>query len=100
MATGKIHDFTARTFEAINSMLLDMLTAVACKDYEHRRRRQVHGQANAKAEGKYVGRPENKRRNPRIATMLAAGTSCSAIEAAVGCSRGTVAKIAKRSRAA
>jgi hypothetical protein len=25
------------------------------------------------AEGKYVGRPENKRRNNRIATMLAGG---------------------------
>jgi DNA invertase Pin-like site-specific DNA recombinase len=100
MASGKIDDFTARMFEVINGMLLDMLTAVACKDYEDRRRRQMQGQANAKAEGKYVGRPENKRRNARIATMLAAGTSYSAIEAAVGCSGGTVAKIAKRSRAA
>jgi DNA invertase Pin-like site-specific DNA recombinase len=96
MATGKVDDFTARMFEAINGMLLDMLAAVARKDYEDRRRRQMQGQAKAKAEGKYVGRPENKRRNGRIAAMLAAGTSYSAIQEATGCSRATVAKIAKR----
>jgi DNA invertase Pin-like site-specific DNA recombinase len=50
----------------------------------------------AKAEGKYLGRPENKRRNTRIASMLAAGTSYSDIQEATGCSRATVAKIAKR----
>jgi DNA invertase Pin-like site-specific DNA recombinase len=60
----------------------------------------MQGQEKAKAEGKYVGRPENKRRNSRIATMLAAGTSYSAIQDATGCSRATIAKIAKRSKAA
>jgi DNA invertase Pin-like site-specific DNA recombinase len=100
MATGKVDDFTARMFEAINGMLLDMLAAIARKDYEDRRRRQMQGQAKAKAEGKYVGRPENKRRNTRIATMLAAGTSYSDVQEATGCSRATVAKIAKRSKVA
>jgi DNA invertase Pin-like site-specific DNA recombinase len=96
MATGKADEFTARMFEAINGMLLDMLAAVARKDYEDRRRRQMQGQAKAKAEGKYVGRPEDKRRNARIAAMLATGTSYSAVQKATGCSRATVAKIAKR----
>jgi DNA invertase Pin-like site-specific DNA recombinase len=100
MATGKVDDFTARMFAAINDMMLDMLAAVARKDYEDRRRRQMQGQAKAKAEGKYVGRPENKRRNARIAAMLAAGTSYSAVQEATGCSRATVAKIAKRAAAA
>jgi DNA invertase Pin-like site-specific DNA recombinase len=100
MATGKVDDFTARIFAAINDMMLDMLAAVARKDYEDRRRRQMQGQAKAKAEGKYVGRPENKRRNARIAAMLAAGTSYSAVQEATGCSRATVAKIAKRAAAA
>ncbi|SDC38921.1 Site-specific DNA recombinase [Bradyrhizobium brasilense] len=94
--TGKVDDFTARMFGAINDMMLDMLAAVARKDYEDRRRRQLQGQAKAKADGKYVGRPENKRRNTRIAAMLAAGTSYSAIQEATGCSRATIAKIAKR----
>ncbi len=98
MATGKIDDFTARMFAAINDMMLDMLAAVVRKDYEDRRRRQMEGQAKAKADGKYIGRPENKRRNARIAAMLAAGTSYSAVQGATGCSRATVAKIAKRTR--
>jgi DNA invertase Pin-like site-specific DNA recombinase len=99
MAT-KAGDFTARMFGAINGMLLDMLAAVARKDFEDRRRRQMQGQAKAKAEGKYVGRPENKRRNTRIAAMLAAGTSYTAVQEATGCSRATVAKIARRLKAA
>jgi DNA invertase Pin-like site-specific DNA recombinase len=99
MATKSADDFTARMFEAINSMLLDLLAAVARKDFEDRRRRQMQGQAKAKAAGRYIGRPENKRRNARIATMLAAGTSYSAIEDAMGCSRATIAKIANRKRA-
>jgi DNA invertase Pin-like site-specific DNA recombinase len=98
MATSSVDDFTRRMFAAINDMMLDMLAAVARKDYEDRRRRQMQGQAKAKAAGKYVGRPENKRRNARIATMLAAGTSYSAVQEATGCSRATVAKIAKRSK--
>jgi DNA invertase Pin-like site-specific DNA recombinase len=95
-ATGKVDDFTARMFEAINGMLLDMLAAIARKDYEDRRRRQFQGEERARAEGKYVGRPENKKRNAKIGAMLAAGTSYSAVQAATGCSRATVAKIAKR----
>jgi DNA invertase Pin-like site-specific DNA recombinase len=99
MATGKVDDFTARMFEAINGMLLDMLAAVARKDYEDRRRRQMQGQAKAKADGKYVGRPENTKRNGRIAAMLRSKTSYSAIQEATGCSRATIAKIAKRAQA-
>jgi DNA invertase Pin-like site-specific DNA recombinase len=84
MATTSADDFTARMFAAINDMFLDMLAAVSRKDYEDRRRRQMQGQAKAKSEGKYVGRPENKRRNVRIAAMLAAGTSYSAVQEATG----------------
>jgi DNA invertase Pin-like site-specific DNA recombinase len=96
MATGKVDDFTGRMFEAINGMLLDMLAAIARKDYEDRRRRQFQGQERAKAEGRYRGRPENTKRNTKIAAMLAGGTSYSDVQAATGCSRATVAKIAKR----
>ena len=51
MATATGDEFTGRMFEAINGMLLDMLAAVARKDYDDRRRRQAQGQAKAKAEG-------------------------------------------------
>jgi DNA invertase Pin-like site-specific DNA recombinase len=100
MATNASDEFTGRMFEAINGMLLDMLAAVARKDYDDRRRRQAQGQAKAKAEGKYKGRPEDTGRNEGIAGMLAAGQSWGAIQNITGCSRATIAKIAKRDRPA
>jgi DNA invertase Pin-like site-specific DNA recombinase len=81
-------------------MLMEMLAAIARKDYENRRRRQMQGQERAKAEGKYVGRPENKKRNAKIAAMLRSGACYSAVQEATGCSRATVAKIAKRAQKA
>ena len=93
---AKVDEFTARMFEAINAMLLDMLAAVARKDYDDRRRRQAQGQAQAKALGLYKGRRENVERNAGIERMIRAGASWSDIQAATGCSRATIAKIAKR----
>jgi DNA invertase Pin-like site-specific DNA recombinase len=100
MAAEAGDEFTGRMFEAINGMLLDMLAAVARKDYDDRRRRQAQGQAKAKAEGRYKGRGEDVERNAGIGRMLAAGASWSDIQAATGCSRATVAKIAKRAKQA
>ncbi|TGE01973.1 recombinase family protein [Methylobacterium nonmethylotrophicum] len=97
MLTGAaVDEFTARMFEAINSMLLDMLAAISRKDYMDRRRRQAQGQAKAKAAGRYKGRPEDVERNASIAAMLGKGLSWSQIQAATGCSRATISKIAKR----
>jgi len=96
MATSD--DFAARMFEAINGMMLDMLAAVARKDYDDRRRRQAQGQAKAKAENRYKGRPENLKRNAGIASMIEAGQSWTSIQDATGCSRATIAKIAKRTK--
>jgi DNA invertase Pin-like site-specific DNA recombinase len=98
MAKGGGDDFTARMFEAINGMMLDVLAAVARKDFEDRRRRQAQGQAKAKAEGRYRGRIEDVKRNAGIMAMLSAGTSWSQIQSATGCSRATVAKLAKRTK--
>lgn len=100
MAAKAGDEFTGRMFEAINAMLLDMLAAVARKDYEDRRRRQAQGQAKAKAEGRYKGRTENVERNDSIGRMIAAGRSWNTIQAATGCSRATIAKIAKREKQA
>lgn len=49
-------EFTGSMIKAINSMMMDMLAAIARKDYQDRRRRQKEGIARAKAEGKYLGR--------------------------------------------
>lgn len=89
-------NFTSRMFTAINNMMLDVLAAVARKDYEDRRRRQAQGQAKAKLDGRYKGRPENVKRNRSIAAMLEASMSWSQIQIATGASRATIAKIAKR----
>jgi DNA invertase Pin-like site-specific DNA recombinase len=93
-------DFTSRMLGAINAMLLDMLAAIARKDYEDRRRRQAEGIAKAKAEApeRYHGRPENGQRNAAIAGLLGKGLSWSQIEASLAVSRPTIARIARRRR--
>lgn len=100
MATTNADDFTTRMFEAINSMLLDMLAAVARKDYDDRRRRQAQGQEKAKAAGLYRGRPADTKRHGAIADMLTRGMSWNAIMTATECSRTTVAAVAKSLKAA
>ena len=98
MISRDTDEFTTRMFEAVNSMLLDMLAAVARKDYTDRRRRQAEGQAKAKAEGRYRGRLEDVARNDGISKMLSAGISWTSITAATGASRATIAKVATRIR--
>jgi len=100
MATNNADEFTSRMFEAINGMLLDMLAAVARKDYDDRRRRQAQGIAKMKAEGKPTGRPEDTERNARIAQLLRDGVSWSSIQKAEDCSRSTILKVHNRMAAA
>ena len=88
--------FTQRMLNAMTSMMLDMLAAIARKDYDDRRRRAAQGIAKAKAAGRYKGRPENVDRNAGIGAMLRGGASWSAIQKATGCSRATISKIARR----
>ncbi|SIQ08136.1 Site-specific DNA recombinase [Rhizobium sp. RU20A] len=89
-------DFTARMYEALNAMMLDMLAAIARKDYEDRRRRQAQGIVKAKADGRYKGRQTDEKMHQRIAKLLASGMSWSEIQETVGCSRGTIANVKKR----
>src|SRR3954471_8825061 len=98
MMATQSDEFTARMLVAVNAMMLDVLAAVARKDYEDRRRRVAQGQAKAKAEGRYRGRPEDIAKNARIARMLNAGLSWSEIQNTLHCSRVTVAKVALRMR--
>lgn len=48
-------EFTQAMLKAINGMMLDMLAAIARKDYQDRRRQQEEGIVRAKAEGKFRG---------------------------------------------
>lgn len=96
MASSTSDEFTSRMFEAINGMMLDMLSAIARKDYDDRRRRQEQGIRVAKTKGVYRGRPENAKRNEGIMQMLRRGDSWNTIVAATGASRSTLARLAKR----
>lgn len=100
MSTSDSDTFTGRIFEAINGMLLDMLAAVARKDYEDRRRRTGQGIAKAKADGKFKGRKEDLERNQAITSLLLEGKSWTSIRALTGCSRDTLSRLSKRLSAA
>ena len=98
-ALAPSYEFTQRMAKAINGMLLDMLDAIARKDYGDRRRRQAQGIAKARAEGRMRGRQEDTKRNAAILSLLRACHSWSKVVATMGCSRATVAKLAKRAEA-
>lgn len=86
-------DITSRMMDALNTMMLDMLAAIARKDYTDRRRRQAQGIAKAQAEGRYKGRPVAAERNAQLTEMLKAKVSWSTIIAQTGCSRSTLSKL-------
>jgi len=96
---GSGDEFTDSILRAVNAMLLDMLAAVARKDYEDRRRRQKQGIADAKAKGKYRGRTPDTEKRARIAKMLASGFSYNEIQGALQCSRKLISSVAKDERA-
>lgn len=89
-------DFTARMLEAVNGMLLDMLAAIARKDYEDRRRRQAEGIAKARGTpGKYKGRAIDEEKRKAIRQALGAEMSWQWIQTNLACSRSTIAAVAK-----
>ena len=90
-------EFTERIFATLNSMMLDVLAAVARKDYLDRRTRQTQGITKAKTEGKYKGRPVDTDKHENI-RMLLPHKSWSEIERICKCSRATIAKVAKQMR--
>lgn len=95
MATNR-DEIQGRIFRAINTMMLDVMAAVARKDYEDRRRRQRQGIESAKKAGLYRGRPEDTKRNEAIMAMLRKGQTWESIRNATGCSSSTLARLAKR----
>jgi len=83
-------EFTARMLDAINRMMLDMLAAIARKDYEQRRERQAQGIERAKQAGKYQGRPIDREKHKRIIELLDAGLSIRKVAEHARCSTSTV----------
>jgi DNA invertase Pin-like site-specific DNA recombinase len=89
-------ELTQRLLEALNGMMLDMLAAIARKDYEDRRRRTAQGIAKAKARGAYKGRPEDVERNTNILALLKGGATWSQVCKATGASRSTLSRLTKQ----
>ncbi|MBQ4839823.1 recombinase family protein [Pseudoalteromonas luteoviolacea] len=88
-------EFTERMLSAINDLMLDMLAAIARKDYEDRRRRQKEGINKAKSEGRYRGRPVDLELRKKIEGMLIDNKSYDYIQHILGCSRTTISKVSK-----
>lgn len=99
MMAASTDEITSRMMEALNGMMLDMLAAIARKDYTDRRRRQQQGIEKLKAEGGYSGRREDIKRNEAIMTMLRNGSSWNHVIAATGCSRSTLSRLSQRLKA-
>ncbi|MFA8325543.1 recombinase family protein [Burkholderia ubonensis] len=96
MTTAKPDDITSRMMDALNAMLLDMLAAIARKDYDDRRRRQQQGIEKLKAVGGYPGRKPDDQRNAGITQMLRRGDSWNTIIAATKCSRSTLSRLSRQ----
>lgn len=93
IADTKGDEFTGRMLAAINGMLVDMMAAIARKDYEQRRERQAQGIAKAKEEGRYKGRPVDEDLHKRVRELLAADLGIRATARLARCSTTTVLKI-------
>lgn len=90
-------EFTAAMLKAINNMMLDMLAAIARKDYQDRRRRQAEGITKAKGEGKYRGRQADQILHEKI-VQLRIGNRMSIADTAklVGTSMRTVIRVCQQ----
>ena len=89
-------EFTGRMLSAINDLMLDMLAAIARKDYEDRRRRQKEGIIKARSEGRYRGRQIDIELQQKVEGMLSDKKSYDYIQHILGCSRSTISKVSKK----
>lgn len=77
--------------------MLDMLAAIAGKDYQDRRRRQSEGITKAKEGGKYRGRQADKILHDKIIQLrIGNGMSIADTAKLVGTSTRTVIRVCKQ----
>jgi DNA invertase Pin-like site-specific DNA recombinase len=88
-------EFTKSMLSAINGMMLDMLAAIARKDYTDRRRRQREGIDKAKGEGIYRGRAPDLHKHELVRSLRAQGKSISETARLANVSPRTVTRICK-----
>lgn len=99
-ADDAARQFEARMLDAVNSMMLDMLAAIARKDYTDRRRRQAQGIESAKLKGLYRGRPADDERHSVILGLLDEGKSWSEVVKITKASRSTIKRAIDARKAA
>ena len=100
LAAAQADETTQALLDAVNRMLIDMLAAVARKDYTDRRRRQAQGIEKAKAAGLYKGRPADEQRHALILELLDEGKSWSKVAEITGASRSTIKRAVDARKAA
>jgi len=89
-------EFTNAMLRAINNMMLDMLAAIARKDYQDRRRRQKEGIEKAKSDGKFRGRQADLNKHEQIYKLrVINGLSISDTAKLADVSYRTVIRVAK-----
>lgn len=90
-------DFTTAMLRAINAMMLDMLAAIARKDYQDRRRRQQEGIKKAVEQGKFKGKQANHLMHKNVIKLrLHNGMSIRETADICGISERQVIRITKR----
>ncbi len=96
LSPQKSDKFTNSMLRAINDMMMDMLAAIARKDYEDRRRRQKQGIEKAKQDGKFRGRQADRELHKKIYQLrVVNGLSIRDTAALTGVSTRTVIRVAK-----
>ena len=90
-------EFTSAMLRAINAMMLDMLAAIARKDYQDRRRRQSEGIVKAVQNGKFKGRQPNLQMHQNVIKLrLQNGMSIRETASICGISERQVIRITQR----
>jgi len=89
-------EFTTRMLDAVNRMMLDMVAAIARKDYEQRRQRQAQGIEKAKRKGVYKGRPVDQVKHDRIRELLEKDFSIRKTAEIAGAAPSTVQKVKRK----
>lgn len=81
--------------EKLTGMMLDMVDALGLRESRQARKRHLEGIARARAQGKYRGRPVDRKKHRQILAMLRDGHSWSEVCAETGVSRSTIARAVK-----